>query len=368
MKAPELTMTSHWRLLTGFIVRLLMIVLVFAALTPNTPAYASDQSKSSAIQPTTVMVPTLSDANATLPVGQAPTTRDIIIEWMETQSGQDRFYPDFIVVNQGDTVDLTFINNDTVAHDLVISAPYNIVVNASVPGLYDDVTGQRITTPALNNSPGVQVTGTPGNVSASYSFVAKYPGIFEYVCTYHIQVGMIGYLVVLPAASNTSRTTQPIASNQTVTQSPNTAQVSVDAGSGLNDNLPGYTPVDITVVIGVNNTVMWTNNDNMPHTVTATDGSFDSGNLNPGKSYVHTFAQAGSYLYICVYHHWMHGTVTVLSGTGSPQQQSQGYGNVTVVLTGNQIYGMLAFAVVVLVALMIIFSRTRRNSEQTSSA
>jgi hypothetical protein len=64
----------------------------------------------------------------------------------------------------------------------------------------------------------------------------------------------------------------------------------------------------------------------------------------------------------------MHGTVTVLSGTGSPQQQSQGYGNVTVVLTGNQIYGMLAFAVVVLVALMIIFSRTRRNSEQTSSA
>ena len=79
----------------------------------------------------------------------------------------------------------------------------------------------------------------------------------------------------------------------------------------------GYDPDNITVVIGINNTVIWTNNDNEPHTVTATDGSFDSGNMNPGAEFVHTFTSPGSYTYICTYHPWMRGYVTVLQ-VGSP--------------------------------------------------
>ena len=74
----------------------------------------------------------------------------------------------------------------------------------------------------------------------------------------------------------------------------------------------GYDPDNVTVVIGINNTVIWTNNDNEPHTVTATDGSFDSGNMNPGAVFVHTFTSPGSYTYICTYHPWMRGFVTVL--------------------------------------------------------
>ena len=76
----------------------------------------------------------------------------------------------------------------------------------------------------------------------------------------------------------------------------------------------GYYPDNITVVIGINNTVIWTNNDNEPHTVTATDGSFDSGNMDPGAVFAHTFTSPGSYAYICRYHPWMHGYVTVLQG------------------------------------------------------
>ncbi len=135
-----------------------------------------------------------------LPVmNQTNTIRQIRETWYKDPAAvQDRFEPASIVVNQGDTVDLTLIDNDTVAHDLVIGPPYNIVVNATVPGLVNDITLQTFTTPAKNNSPGVVVTGTPGNVSATYSFVAKYAGIFEFVCTYHAEVGMIGYLTVLP--------------------------------------------------------------------------------------------------------------------------------------------------------------------------
>jgi plastocyanin len=74
----------------------------------------------------------------------------------------------------------------------------------------------------------------------------------------------------------------------------------------------GYDPDNITVVIGVNNTVIWTNNDNEPHTVTAADGSFDSGNMNPGATFTYTFTRPGIYTYICTYHPWMHGYVTVI--------------------------------------------------------
>ncbi|HKM50831.1 MAG TPA: cupredoxin domain-containing protein [Candidatus Bathyarchaeia archaeon] len=187
----------------------------------------------------------------------------------------------------------------------------------------------------------------------------------------------------------------------TSAQSPNTVSVSIDSGSGINMKLLGYTPANITVVIGVNNTVKWTNNDNMPHTVTAVDGSFDSGNLNRGKLFVYTFTKPGRFVYYCTYHPWMGGTVTVLPAFGSVQSttvssvqstassslrsttssslqsssvsslqtstvsslQSQGYGNFTVTITGYQIYGMMAFGIVILVTLMVVFSRTGRRNE-----
>ena len=278
---------------------------------------------------------------------QTGVTRDIIVEWMETQSGQDRFYPEFITVNQWDVVNLTFINNDTVAHDFVIGAPYNIIVNATVPGLYDDVTGAKFTTPATGNSPGVRVYGTPGNVSATYSFVAKYSGIFEYVCSYHTEVGMFGYLVVL-SNSSSAGVSQTNTTSEMMTQGSNVVQVSIDQGAGTNVNLPGYSPTDITVMIGVNNTVRWTNNDNMPHTVTAADGSFDSGNMNAADSFSHTFNQTGTFPYICVYHHWMHGSVTVI-----------GLANQNSVASGFATYGLVAFGVIVLVAILMILSRSK---------
>jgi len=295
---------------------------------------------------------------------QTATTRNVIIEWTKNVSGQDRFYPDFIIVNQGDTVALTFINNDTVVHDFVIGPPYNIVVNASVPGLYDDVTRELITTPATRNSPGVVVSGTPGNVTATYSFVAQSAGIFEYVCTYHIDVGMIGYLVVLaPSTSSIAQQTSP---NQTVPQSSTTIPVSIDPGAATNVSALGYTPTDLTVVIGVNNTVRWTNNDVMPHTVTARDGSFDSGNMNPGATYVYTFSKPGVYEYTCTYHGWMHGTVNVVTETIG--LESGEHGELTVVLTAYEVYGIVGFGIVALLAIMMVIGRTKRPGEQTTAA
>jgi plastocyanin len=57
--------------------------------------------------------------------------------------------------------------------------------------------------------------------------------------------------------------------------------------------------------------VTWSNEDSTTHTVTADNGSFNSGNLSPGKSFSFTFAQAGTSKYHCSIHPFMHGTVSV---------------------------------------------------------
>ncbi len=255
-------------------------------------------------------------ANLTLPVmNQAPAIRTIRETWYLSPSAhQDRFDPSFIIVNQGDTVRLTLIDNDTVAHDFVIGPPYKINVNATVPGLINDLTGQMFTTPSRNNSPGVVVTGVKGNVTATYTFIASYSGIYEFVCTYHAQVGMIGYLVVLPNAAFKQSTTTTIATSTAA------SAVAVSIASGQT-NYPnkGFTPDNITVVIGMNNTVTWTNNDVNTHTVTSSTvpsgvSPFDSGYLDTGATFTYTFTVAGTYEYHCQLHPWMTGFVIVKSG------------------------------------------------------
>jgi plastocyanin len=59
-------------------------------------------------------------------------------------------------------------------------------------------------------------------------------------------------------------------------------------------------------------TVTWTNDDSVGHDVTS-DGfnSGGAGNIEPGKTFTHKFAKAGTYKYVCSVHPGMEGTVTV---------------------------------------------------------
>jgi len=63
--------------------------------------------------------------------------------------------------------------------------------------------------------------------------------------------------------------------------------------------------------VTVGTTVEWTNNDPMPHSVTAVNRSFNSGLINPGRTYRHTFTTAGTYNYFCMPHPFMKGVVVV---------------------------------------------------------
>lgn len=67
---------------------------------------------------------------------------------------------------------------------------------------------------------------------------------------------------------------------------------------------------DLTIKVG--DTVIWTNQDNVNHTVTSDSGSeLNSQRLVNGQTYSHTFVAAGVYTYHCSIHPSMKAKVTV---------------------------------------------------------
>ncbi len=70
-----------------------------------------------------------------------------------------------------------------------------------------------------------------------------------------------------------------------------------------------FGPSSMTVAKGA--TVTWKNNDNVAHTATADDGSWDTGSIAPGASKSLTFANAGTFAYHCAVHPMMKATLVV---------------------------------------------------------
>jgi plastocyanin len=88
-----------------------------------------------------------------------------------------------------------------------------------------------------------------------------------------------------------------------------------------------FNPPNATVAPGT--TVTWVNNDQTAHTVTANDGAFDSGTLQPGQSYSFKFDKAGTYAYHCNIHPDMTATVTVNGASGSASPTASGSASAT---------------------------------------
>jgi plastocyanin len=70
-----------------------------------------------------------------------------------------------------------------------------------------------------------------------------------------------------------------------------------------------FAPNRIEIAAGT--TVTWTNTDPLVHTITADDKSWDSGAIEPGKTWSHTFTQPGEYSFHCTPHPFMKGFVVV---------------------------------------------------------
>jgi plastocyanin len=74
-----------------------------------------------------------------------------------------------------------------------------------------------------------------------------------------------------------------------------------------------YDPPEIKVPLG--GTLVWTNKDAVPHTISGLD--FTSGTLNPGDSFSYIFAEEGTFDYACALHPQMKGRIIVGSGVSA---------------------------------------------------
>lgn len=70
-----------------------------------------------------------------------------------------------------------------------------------------------------------------------------------------------------------------------------------------------FSPADLTVKVG--DSVTWTNNDSVAHTVTGDKAEFDSGSIAPGATFSHKFDTAGTISYHCSVHPSMTAKITV---------------------------------------------------------
>jgi len=70
-----------------------------------------------------------------------------------------------------------------------------------------------------------------------------------------------------------------------------------------------FAPKELKVKKG--DTVVWSNADERDHTVTADDGSFNSGNLGDGATFKQKFEKPGKFKYHCEYHPRMKATIVV---------------------------------------------------------
>ena len=106
-------------------------------------------------------------------------------------------------------------------------------------------------------------------------------------------------------STTTTTTTSPKTTPSTTRSTGGAASVSIVDFS--------FNPSTLTVSPGA--TVTWKNNGGAVHTVTGS--GWDSGQLQPGAQYTHTFNTAGTYTYHCANHPAMTASITVQSGSSS---------------------------------------------------
>jgi plastocyanin len=252
-----------------------------------------------------------------------------------------------------------------------------------------------------------------GALEPGGTFEARFDeaGTYQYHSSSGNDEGMVGVVVVLPADPSASSgpgeegtaaseaAGDPAkgtgSSDAPADQAPAEGAVTDTAGSAASEAKPGapasvgssgpvlaqaaavsiqddvFVPRRVEVDAG--GTVAWQHAGQRPHTVTASDGSFDSGTMESGDPFSQTFSQPGTYSYYCRFHgspsgEGMAGVVVVRGAPGDADGEAPAPGEQEggLAATGLPVVGPLGVAVALLVAGIgaIRLSRPRRTVGQ----
>jgi len=204
---------SGWSVSGTTALAVAIVALIVALAGFSIPLVIPSSASSNQVNALQSQVGQLQQQISSLPVvDQTPTTRVILVSWWNTgNTGQDRFDPDVITINQGDKVFITFEDNDTDGHTFEVLLPTGLfVLNNSLVGETNHLTLQNFTTPAdgcmvdgqgvpCNTAGSCSVGITACNVTSSGTFgPVDVPGDYRFFCLYHQALGMYGFLIVLP--------------------------------------------------------------------------------------------------------------------------------------------------------------------------
>ena len=92
---------------------------------------------------------------------------------------------------------------------------------------------------------------------------------------------------------------------------PSVAANDQPSGSSADVKIDNFSFGPQTLTVSVGTTVVWTNRDDIPHTVVSTDGVFKSKVRDTDEKFSYTFTKAGTYPYFCSVHPKMTGKVVV---------------------------------------------------------
>ena len=164
-------------------------------------------------------------------------------------------------------------------------------------------------------------SGTLGQGEA-YRVTLPQPGTFAFLCLIHPD--MRGTIEVVgadprepspPVASPSPASPEPsVAPTPEPTSTPQTPAPlqGTEPPAAVEVGIEDFAFDARSVTVATGGTVTWTNVGAAPHTVTASDGSFDSGTLETDDGFVKTFETAGTYGYVCAIHPDMTATVEVV--------------------------------------------------------
>ena len=208
-----------------------------------------------------------------------------------------------------------------------VNAGLNLDSNFHPIGSHWDVVYQEA---ALLNAPlrGSQTTLVPAGGGTVVELIGQIPStivLVDHALARAVDKGAIGQIVVTGAANpeifeDVTGGGEPTGTTAGHNMGP-VEEVSIVAGAfnaqpmdaadefAETEGQADYSVNVLTVKVGT--MVTWTNGDEQMHTVSAVDGSFDSGFLETGAAFTYTFTQPGEFEYFCQPHPWMRAKVIV---------------------------------------------------------
>jgi plastocyanin len=204
------------------------------------------------------------------------------------------FQPNDLIVTRGTTV--VWRNNGTNKH--TVTSNDNLFASPEIP---------------------------PGG---TFTFKFDQPGAFGYHCTPHPWMTASIRVVVPggtapppppppPPAPPMAMTHRPAESAATAeSRGPVRHEVDIVEVNPANPTSWTFDPPSLDARAG--DTVVWHNTGSMKHTITASDGSFDSGLIPPDGTWSRTFTAPAFVDYHCTPHPWMKGILRVAALTGPP--------------------------------------------------